>query len=94
MLPSYGTDTKTQSYPFVEPTVFERWTRSIPPGSTIQIGEEMIWISIGRPVALDGCLNLPLKIKESVLQGEPFHAAALRKCGTTEATAKYSVGIR
>jgi hypothetical protein len=72
-------DTKAQAYPFLEPTAVLKDGQDVfPPGSTIQIGEKMDMDLDWTPSLhlTDAILNLALKIKESVLQGEPFHAAA------------------
>jgi hypothetical protein len=72
-------DNKTQAYPFLEPTAVLKDGQDVfPPGSTIQVGDKMDMDLDWTPSLhlTDAILNLALKIKESVLQGEPFHAAA------------------
>lgn len=79
MKKSDGTlDSMAPAYPFVPPRVFvAQGAASFPEGSTIQDGD---------PVAIDcdwtpslhlsdAVLNIGLKIKESILQQEPFHPA-------------------
>ena len=70
-------NTKDPSYPFVAPVA--RLTKGkdlFPEGSTIEegdkIGMDLDWTPSLHLV--DAILNVALKIKESILQGEPFHA--------------------
>jgi hypothetical protein len=74
-----GVDTSKTSYPFMEPTAVLTDGKDVfPPGSTIQVGDKITMDLDWTPSLhlTDAILNLGLKIKESVLQGEPFHAAA------------------
>jgi hypothetical protein len=71
-------NTGVTSYPFVPPVVRLLEGQAVfPKGSTIQdgqrIGTDLDWTPSLH--LTDAILNVGLKIKESVLQGEPFHPA-------------------
>jgi len=69
------------AYPFMKPTATLNSGASLfPEGSTIKEGDnieiEMDWTPSLHMT--DAILNISLKIKESISQGEPFHAAAAK----------------
>ena len=68
-------------YPFLKPVaMLQSGGSRFPEGSTIKDGDlidiEMDWTPSLH--LTDSILNIALKIKESILQGEPFHAAATK----------------
>jgi hypothetical protein len=66
------------AYPFLEPTaVLTKGQEAFPAGSTIQDGDRITMDLDWTPSLhlTDAILNLGLKIRESVLQKEPFHPA-------------------
>lgn len=69
-------DTVTAAYPFLGPVALLTKGQDVfPPGSTIAAGDKMSMDLDWTPSLhlTDAILNLALKIKESVLQGEAFH---------------------
>lgn len=70
---------KSPSYPFVPPVArLMSGQAAFPPGSTIEEGD-LINMDLDWTPSLhltDAILNIGLKIRESVLQAEPFHPAA------------------
>jgi hypothetical protein len=69
---------KSPSYPFVAPVARLKAGQSIfPPGSTIVDGDR-IFMDLDWTPSLhlsDAIMNIGLKVRESILQAEPFHAA-------------------
>jgi hypothetical protein len=69
---------KGPSYPFVAPVARLKSGQSIfPPGSTIVDGDR-IYMDLDWTPSLhlsDAIMNIGLKVRESILQAEPFHAA-------------------
>ena len=68
------------AYPFLTPlAILKSGSKCFPKGSTIREGDfvdiEMDWTPSLH--LTDAILNIGLKIKESILQGEPFHPAAV-----------------
>jgi hypothetical protein len=78
-------------YPFVAPTILlSSGQSSFPAGSTIHDGMLMS-IDLDWTPSLhltDAIMNVSLKVKESILQGEPFHAASPEPSDPLEDTAK------
>ena len=72
-------DTAAPAYPFLPPNAFiTDGASEFPDGSTLQNGD-MVTIDCDWTPSLhlsDAVLNIGLKIKESILQQEPFHPAA------------------
>jgi hypothetical protein len=71
-------DPTAVSYPFLKPAaILKLGAKNFPKGSTIQEGDfldiEMDWTPSLH--LTDAILNIGLKIKESILQSEPFHPA-------------------
>lgn len=75
-------DTNAAAYPFTKPAVLlQQGAERFPKGSTIQNGS-FVDIDCDWTPSLhltDAVLNIGLKVKESLLQDEPFHAAANAK---------------
>ena len=71
-------DQMAVAYPFLKPVaVLSSGSKLFPEGSTIKDGDQ-IDVEIDWTPSLhltDAILNIGLKIKESILQNEPFHAA-------------------
>jgi hypothetical protein len=71
-------DSVAVAYPFLMPTAFlTSGSKHFPEGSTIHDGD-LIDIEVDWTPSLhlsDAILNIVLKIRECILQGEPFHAA-------------------
>jgi hypothetical protein len=72
-------DPMAVAYPFLRPSAYlTSGSKRFPDGSTIKDGDE-IDIEMDWTPSLhltDAILNVALKIKESILQGEPFHGAS------------------
>jgi len=73
-------DPLTVAYPFLKPLAILKFgSKSFPKGSTIREGDyvdiEMDWTPSLH--LTDAILNIGLKIKESILQSEPFHPAII-----------------
>ena len=71
-------NTNGTSYPFIAPVPrLKSGKEAFPKGSTISDGDRIIMDLDWTPSLhlVDVIMNIGLKIKESILQGEPFHAA-------------------
>jgi len=79
--PNGSIDTSASAYPFCQPIVIlHSGAELFPEGSTIQI-DNSIDIDCDWTPSLhltDAILNIGLKVKESILQNEPFHPALSR----------------
>ena len=73
-------DTHTAAYPFLPPkAILAEGATVFPSGSTIQDGDPIVIDCDWTPSLhlSDAILNVGLKIKESILQQEPFHPAKM-----------------
>lgn len=77
--PDGSVDAMAVAYPFLKPVaVLKSGATRLPEGSTVNDGDlidiEMDWTPSLH--LTDAILNISLKLKESILQGEPFHSVS------------------